>query len=168
MQFIEDGCVPPERFPAYVRGVRAALTRFEMPGVIFGHAGDAHAHVNPLVDVTQAGWRDRVSGILDEVSMLTAQLGGTLSGEHGDGRLRAPLWARTWSASAREAFSAIKTAGDPAGIFNAGCKVAREGDVAIGALRHDPDGVPLDPRARIALDAIERARAWQTYRLNAV
>ena len=167
MQFIEDGCVPPDRFPAYVRGVRAALVRFEMPGVIFGHAGDAHAHVNPLVDVTRPDWRHRVSGMLDEVTDLTARLGGTLSGEHGDGRLRAPLLARVWGPVACAAFANIKAAGDPTGVFNAGCKITRTGDHAIGVLRHDPAAPPLDPQARHTLDRIERQRAWHEYRLAA-
>lgn len=166
MQFIEDGCVPPEHFPDYVRGVRAALTRFEMPGVIFGHAGDAHAHVNPLVDVTRTGWRDRVAGILGDVTALTAKLGGTLAGEHGDGRLRAPLAPLVWSAGARAAFANIKAAADPAGVFNVGCKIALDGDVAIGELKHDPDATALDPRARTALDELERTRTWNRFRLD--
>ena len=168
MQFIEDGCVPPGHFPAYVRGVRAALERFEMPGVIFGHAGDAHAHVNPLVDVTRTGWRDRVHGILDEVAALTAQLGGTLSGEHGDGRLRAPLLDRVWTPAARAAFANVKDAADPAGVFNTGCKIGLPGAESIGVLRHDPAAPALDPRVRAVLDRIERQRAWQTFRLDAV
>ena len=51
MQLIEDGCVPPERYAEYVRGVRTALDRHGIRGVIFGHAGDANVHVNPLNDV---------------------------------------------------------------------------------------------------------------------
>ena len=166
MQFIEDGCVPPAHFPTYIRGVREALRRFEMTGVIFGHAGDAHAHVNPLVDVTRPDWRTRVGGILDEVADLTARLGGTLAGEHGDGRLRAPLLERVWSPVALAAFANVKAAADPASVFNAGCKVARSGDMAIGVLRHDPDAAPLDPRARRLLDRIERDRAWHQFRLE--
>ena len=166
MQFIEDGCVPSVHYPAYVRGVRAALERHEMVGVIFGHAGDAHAHVNPLVDVTRAGWRDRVRGILDEVCGLTARFGGTLAGEHGDGRLRAPLLSRVWNDEARAAFANIKAAGDPSGVLNPGCKIALAGDEAIGELRHDPEAAPLDPIARVVLDTIERERAWGRFRLE--
>ncbi len=166
MQFIEDGCVPPERFPDYVRGVRAALARFETVGVIFGHAGDAHAHVNPLVDVAAAGWRDRVRGLLDTVCELTASLGGTLAGEHGDGRLRAPLMDRVWSAEARAAFANIKAAADPSGVLNPGCKIAQVGDDAIGVLRHDPQAPALPPAARAVLDAIETSRDWSRFRLQ--
>ena len=168
MQFIEDGCVPPDRFPDYVRGVRRALDAFDMPGVIFGHAGDAHAHVNPLVDVTRHGWRDRVHGILDRVCELTASLGGTLAGEHGDGRLRAPLLDRVWGLEARAAFAHVKEAADPSGVLNPGCKIARDGDRSIAALRHDPEAPPLPAVARAALDDIERTRRWDRFRLDAI
>ncbi|WP_411281205.1 FAD-binding oxidoreductase [Gemmatimonas sp.] len=168
MQFIEDGCVPPDRFPDYVRGVRRALEHFDMPGVIFGHAGDAHAHVNPLVDVTRSGWRDRVYGILDRVCELTAVLGGTLSGEHGDGRLRAPLMDRVWGLEARAAFAHVKDAADPSGVLNPGCKIARDGDRPFADLRHDPDAAPLPTAARAVLDDIERTRDWNRFRLDSV
>ena len=166
MQFIEDGCVPPAQFPTYLRGVRAALVRADMLGVIFGHAGDAHAHVNPLVDVTRSDWRDRVHGVLQDVCALTARCGGTLTGEHGDGRLRAPLLQHVWSVEARAAFANVKAAGDPAGVFNPGCKIARPGDDPFAQLRHDPEAPMLDHRARVALDTIERERAWHLFRLD--
>ena len=168
MQFIEDGCVPPDRFPDYVRGVRRILDRFDMRGVIFGHAGDAHAHVNPLVDVTRPGWRDRVHGVLEEVCGLTAALGGTLAGEHGDGRLRAPLLDRMWSLEARAAFAHVKEAADPSGVLNPGCKVARDGDQPIGMLRHDPEAPALPANARTVLDDIERSRTWNWFRLDGI
>ena len=53
MQFIEDGAVPPEKLADYVRGVRATLDAHGVRGVIFGHAGDGHVHVNPLIDVSK-------------------------------------------------------------------------------------------------------------------
>ncbi|WP_373058617.1 FAD-binding oxidoreductase [Gemmatimonas sp.] len=168
MQFIEDGCVPPDRFPDYVRGVRRALDHFDMPGVIFGHAGDAHAHVNPLVDVTRNGWQDRVYGILDRVCELTAALGGTLAGEHGDGRLRAPLMDRVWGLEARAAFAHVKDAADPSGVLNPGCKIARDGDLPFAGLRHDPAAEPLPAAARAVLDDIERSRSWNRYRLDGI
>ena len=165
MQFIEDGCVPPMHLPEYVRGVRAALGKAEFPGVIFGHAGDAHIHVNPLVDSARAGWKDRVRGALLDVCELTSRLGGTLSGEHGDGRLRAPLLPHIWTAEARAAFANVKAAGDPAGVFNAGCKVAPASDNLQGELRHDPEAAPLSGMARSILDRIERSRSWNQFRL---
>ena len=170
MQFIEDGCVPPGQLPAYVRGVRAALARQGVRGVIFGHAGDAHVHVNPLVDTRAAGWRARVDALLDEVSALTGALGGTLAGEHGDGRLRTPFGARTWGAEARALFAAVKAACDPSGVLNPGVKVpvAGEGPQAamqLGAIKYDPTLAVLPPRAARALAHVGAARAYARFRL---
>ena len=72
-----------------------------------------------------------------------------------------------WNPIALAAFAALKAAADPASVFNAGCKIARDGDAPFAALRHDPEATPIDARARVALDRIERTRAWHTYRLDA-
>lgn len=165
MQFIEDGCVPPERLPEYVRGVRRILDDAGFMGVIFGHAGDAHMHVNPLVNVQDARWRERVDAALLAVCELTNRLGGTLAGEHGDGRLRAPLLPHVWRAPALAAFANVKAAADPTGVFNTGCKIAAPDDQLQGALRHDPGTRPLSTAARAVLDGIERERAWSRFRL---
>lgn len=166
MQFIEDGCVPPERLADYVRGVRAALDRQGIRGVIFGHAGDAHVHVNPLVNVAEPTWRARVEALLDDVATLTARLGGTLSGEHGDGRLRAPLLPRVWSGEAMAHFAAVKRAFDPDGILNPGAKLATPGERAVQQVKYDPALPPLPAPARQVLATVETERAYARSRLE--
>jgi FAD/FMN-containing dehydrogenase len=165
MQFVEDGAVPPERLPDYVRGVREALVRRGLRGVIFGHAGDAHVHVNPLVDVTRAGWRDDVRSLLDDVVALTARLGGTLAGEHGDGRLRTPLLARVWPEATRALHVRVKSAFDPAGVLNPGVIVPLAGQRAINDVKYDPALPPLPAAARAALTRVEGERAYARFRL---
>lgn len=166
MQFIEDGCVPPEKLAEYVRGVRAALNRQRMRGVIFGHAGDAHVHVNPLVDLRASDWRERVEALLLEVTALVARLGGTATGEHGDGRLRAPLLSLLWPEATLARFASVKRAFDPAGLLNPGAKIAALGARAVEQIKYDPTlpGLPLD--ARRALVRVERERAYATFRLD--
>jgi hypothetical protein len=166
MQFIEDGCVPPDRLAAYVRGVRVALERQGIRGVIFGHAGDAHVHVNPLVDVRDAQWREKVDALLADVTALSAQLGGTLAGEHGDGRLRAPLLPRVWPASALARFAAVKRAFDPDALLNPGAKIATPGERAVDRVKYDPLLPPLPAVARTALARVERERAYASFRLD--
>jgi FAD/FMN-containing dehydrogenase len=164
MQFIEDGCVPPDRLGDYVTGVRAALDRQDLVGVIFGHAGDAHVHVNPLVDVTRADWRQRVEAVLDDVTGLVASLHGTLAGEHGDGRIRSPLLGRVESPERLAEFGRIKAKYDPAGIMNPGVKVGAA--PGIGPIKYDP-ALPAHPEAaRRALAAVERDRAYSEFRLD--
>lgn len=165
MQFIEDGAVPPAALPEYVRGVRRILADEGIRGVIFGHAGDAHVHVNPLVDVRLADWRRRVERVLDRVVDLTARLGGTLSGEHGDGRLRTPLLSRVWPDDARQLFARVKTAFDPLGILNPGVKVPVADQRALGTIKYDPALAPLAPPAAAVLSRIERERAYAEPRL---
>ncbi len=166
MQFIEDGCVPPERLADYVRGVRAVLAAHGVRGVIFGHAGDANVHVNPLVDVGRPDWRAQVAAILAEVTALVAALGGSSTGEHGDGRLRTPLAIETWPALDRDLFARVKRAFDPSCILNPGVKVPLAGQLSLGDIKYDPALLPLPADARAVMDAIERDRAWSRYRLS--
>ncbi len=166
MQFIEDAAVPPDTLAAYVRGVREILDRNDTPGVIFGHAGDAHVHVNPLVDTSRGDWRQRVERILVETTDLVARLGGTTSGEHGDGRLRTPLMDRVWSKEERALFASIKRAFDPGGVLNPGVKVPLPNQRAIDAVKYDPalDALPDDAASVLAL--VERERAYARFRLD--
>jgi FAD/FMN-containing dehydrogenase len=165
MQFIEDGAVPPPKLPDYVQGVRKALAKREVSGVIFGHAGDAHVHVNPLIDVRQSDWRDKISGLLDDVVGLTARLGGTLT---GDGRIRTPLLDRVWHMDAIRSFSLVKKAFDPANIFNPGVKVPLPGQRALTDIKYDPSLPPLPEKARTALDDMVRDRAYDRFRLSLI
>jgi hypothetical protein len=134
--------------------------------VIFGHAGDAHAHVNPLIDVSRPDWRQRVERILDAVTSLAAALGGTLAGEHGDGRLRTPLAPRVWQATAREHFAVVKAAFDPLGILNPGVKVPLPNQRPIDDVKYDPALAPLPDAARAVLERVERERAYARSRLE--
>src|SRR5206468_4209558 len=166
MQFIEDGAVPPARLADYVRGVRESLARNGIRGVIFGHAGDAHVHVNPLIDVSTADWRERMARVLDEVTELVARLGGTLTGEHGDGRLRTPLLDRVWFDDARDRFALVKRCFDPSGIFNPGVKVPTPGECALEQIKYDPSLSPLPAEATAALARVERERGYAHARLD--
>jgi FAD/FMN-containing dehydrogenase len=166
MQFIEDAAVPPKSLAAYVLGVREILERAETAGVIFGHAGDAHVHVNPLVDVGRSDWKRRLERILLEVTDLVARLGGTLTGEHGDGRLRTPLLDRTWSEDALKSFATVKAAFDPSNTLNPGVKVPVPNQRAIDLVKYDPRLEELPPSARNALDIVERERAYARFRLD--
>lgn len=166
MQFIEDAAVPPHALAAYVRGLRDILARHDTPVVIFGHAGDAHVHVNPLVDTDRPGWRDRVAAILAEVTALVASLGGTLAGEHGDGRLRTPLLDRVVPAGRLDLFARIKQSFDPDGILNPGVKVPLPGQQPLGSIKYDPALQAHPAIAAAALSIVERERAYGRHRLE--
>ncbi|MBC7896623.1 MAG: FAD-binding protein, partial [Cytophagaceae bacterium] len=165
MQVVEDGCVPPHRLADYVRGVRNALATVGLDGVLFGHAGDAHLHVNALVDVREAGWKSRVRELFVRVVALTHDLGGTMAGEHGDGRLRSGVLPRFWPAEAIALFADIKRVFDPSAILNPGVKVGAGTD-AFERVKYDPADAPDSERAKRVLDEVESTRCYDTSRLE--
>src|SRR5512141_1069034 len=120
LQVIEDGCVPVARVGEYIRFVRDAARARGLQVVMFGHAGDGHVHVNLLPELARAGWEDAVAGLLDTVTDTLVRLGGTPSGEHGDGRLRAGLLHRIFGEEILALFTQVKRAFDPLGILNPG------------------------------------------------
>ena len=124
-QIIEDSVVPPEALGAYLSGVDEILQAADTDAVIFGHAGDANVHVNPLLDVGRSSWRDHARALLKETADLVADLGGTLSGEHGDGRLRAPFLEQIWGPKLTACFERTKATLDPAGVLNPGVIIPR-------------------------------------------
>jgi FAD/FMN-containing dehydrogenase len=136
MQFIEDGVVPVERLPDYVRLLRETLARHGLPAVIFGHAGDGNLHVNPLVDIAKPGWREEAEAIVYEIAEGVARLGGTMAGEHGDGRLRAPLLETIWGPELVACFRAVKEAFDPLGILNPGVILPLPGQRPLDAIKY--------------------------------
>ncbi len=127
MQFIEDSVVPPDRLSRYLRGLDEILASEQTDAVVFGHAGDGNVHVNPLIDVGRADWKARVRRILDRTADLVVGLGGTLTGEHGDGRIRGVFHDRIWGPGLAGAFRKVKSSLDPAGILNPGVIVPLEG-----------------------------------------
>jgi FAD/FMN-containing dehydrogenase/Fe-S oxidoreductase len=114
----EDSAVPPDRLPGYLRELTALMARHELDGLMYGHFGDGCIHVRldfPL--------RDR-QGVLREfmtdAARLAAGHGGSMSGEHGDGRARGELLPVMYSAEAVGMFGAVKQIFDPGNLLNPG------------------------------------------------
>jgi FAD/FMN-containing dehydrogenase len=120
LQVIEDGCVPVDRVGEYIAAVRRLASKRGLAVVMFGHAGDGHIHVNLLPELAREGWEAEVAGLLDDVTEVVIRLGGTPSGEHGDGRLRSGTLLPVYGAEIVELFRQVKAAFDPLGIFNPG------------------------------------------------
>jgi FAD/FMN-containing dehydrogenase len=120
---IEDGIVPPERFREYLEGVYQLFSRNHLQVAIWGHAGDANLHMQPFLDLSQVGDRQKVFRILDEYYNLVISLGGSTSAEHGDGRLRAPYLEKQYGPEGYALFQKVKQIFDPYGTMNPGVKV---------------------------------------------
>jgi FAD/FMN-containing dehydrogenase len=123
LPIIEDGIVPPERFREYLEGLYAIFDRAHLQAAVWGHAGDAHLHVQPFLDLSQVGDRQKVFKIMDEYYNLVLSLGGSIAGEHGEGRLRAPYLAKQYGPELYAVFQKVKQIFDPYGTLNPGVKV---------------------------------------------
>jgi FAD/FMN-containing dehydrogenase len=165
LQVIEDACVPLERMGDYIRIVRRVTSARDIPAVMFGHAGDGHVHVNLLPKVGRAGWEQGVAGVLEEVSDAVLRLGGTPSGEHGDGRLRAGLLQRVYGDEIVGLFRRIKLAFDPLGILAPGV-ILPSGEPAITRLKVGRQAIPLPDDIAHALREIERMGGYGQCRLE--
>lgn len=165
LQVIEDGAVPVAQLAEYVRLVRNVTAAQGLDAVIFGHAGDGNVHVNLLVDTTRSDWQARVAAVLRDVSAGTAVLGGSLSGEHGDGRLRASTLETVFGGELMRLFQDIKTTFDPAGILNPGVKLSM-GAPPISRLKVGAGAAELPADIARALRDIERTGGYARPRLE--
>jgi len=165
LQVIEDACVPLESMGEYIGSVRRMAAQLELPVVLFGHAGDGHIHVNLLPELARSGWQDRVAALLEDVTRLVKRLGGTLSGEHGDGRLRAQSLEQIYGSEIVELFREVKRAFDPSGILNPGV-ILPSGEPAISRLKVGPDAAAIPDDIQRGLREIELTGGYARSRLE--
>lgn len=123
LPIVEDGIVPVDQFGKYIEEVYKLFKRNNLEISIWGHAGNANLHMQPFLDLSQVGDRQKVFRVIDEYYNLVISLGGSTSGEHNDGRLRAPYLEKLYGAEAYALFQKLKLIFDPKGTLNPGVKV---------------------------------------------
>jgi FAD/FMN-containing dehydrogenase/Fe-S oxidoreductase len=137
---IEDTAVAVEDLPAYLRDIRALLSRHDCECVFYGHASVGVIHLRPMLNLRDAGDLEKFTRILEETADLVRRYGGSLSGEHGDGRLRSAYLSRMFSPGVYALLERIKGLFDPHGLLNPR-KIVRPVS-PVEALRVGP-GTPL-------------------------
>jgi FAD/FMN-containing dehydrogenase len=123
LPIIEDGVVPMDKFDEYLNGVYALFARNNLKPAIWGHGGDASLHMQPILDLSQIGDRQKIFRMIDEYYKLVISLGGSTTGEHGDGRLRAPYLKDLYGEQLYGVFQKVKQIFDPYGTLNPGVKM---------------------------------------------
>lgn len=118
-RFIEDAAIRPSLIPEFVGRLRALLAKYELTAAIFGHAGDCNLHCNPLMSQKDPRDLRKMEAVAEEFVDLVIGLGGSLSGEHGDGRLRSPYLRRAYGPLV-DVFAEVKALFDPQGTLNPG------------------------------------------------
>lgn len=167
LQVIEDACVPVHRMADYINVVRGEAARLGLPVVIFGHAGDGNIHVNVLPDVERPGWESDTAELYDWVTRAVVELGGTTTGEHSDGRIRAGALRRLFGHEVVDLFQRVKGAFDPAGILNPGVKLPPEHPAdPMRQLKAGAGRAPIPADIEAALRDIERQGDYTRDRLT--
>lgn len=140
----EDSAVAPENLADYLADFRMLLDEHDLTGIMYGHFGAGCMHIRVTFDLRSDAGRRVFSDFSRDAAALVVRHGGSLSGEHGDGRARSALLPVMYSPAMMDAFAAFRRIWDPVGLLNPGILTA-------------PD--PIE--ANLALDGVP-AQAWHT------
>lgn len=116
----EDSAVAPQNLAAYLADFRDLLAAHSLTGVMYGHFGAGCMHVRITFDQRTERGRGIMQAFLRDAAELVVRHGGSLSGEHGDGRARSELLPIMYSPTMLNAFARFKRIWDPAALLNPG------------------------------------------------
>lgn len=118
LPFIEDAIVPPTQFMALLDRVTKLLVKYDLDAAIWGHAGDAHIHILPTMDLSKRKETERLSHLANEFYDIVIALGGATTAAHGDGLVRAAYLQHMYGEEVLELYASLRHAFDPHRIFN--------------------------------------------------
>jgi FAD/FMN-containing dehydrogenase/Fe-S oxidoreductase len=134
---IEDTAVDPTDLPTFVRDFDDILRRYNLSAVHYGHAASGELHLRPILNLKAEKDRKLFRIVATEVAHLVKRYGGSLSGEHGDGRLRGEFLSLMVGEKNYALFRDLKRTWDPSGVFNPG-KIVDTPPMDVN-LRYEPE-----------------------------
>ena len=117
---VEDTAVAPERLPQYLEEFQQMMERLDLSCVYYGHIGTGELHLRPILNIKKQHDRERFRQVAEETALLVKKHQGTLSGEHGDGRLRGEFIPILYGNEVYQMMRQLKQCWDPDGVFNMG------------------------------------------------
>ncbi|MDR2378127.1 MAG: FAD-binding oxidoreductase, partial [Bifidobacteriaceae bacterium] len=144
----EDAAVPPDKLGAYLRAFDRLLDRFGLEGLPYGHLGDGCVHIR--IDFPFERGSRTFRSFMRAAGELAVAHGGSLSGEHGDGRARSELLGMMYSPAAVKLMERFKALFDPLGLMNPGVKVS---PAALDADLRRPAARPIKARGGFCFQA---------------
>jgi FAD/FMN-containing dehydrogenase/Fe-S oxidoreductase len=135
LPFIEDVSVENTRLVEYIAGLRDIGDKYDIPMAFYGHAGDGELHIRPYLDLSTPEGIKKMCSIAAEVFGLAWSLGGSISGEHADGLLRAAFIEKQYGSEFYQLLKAVKNIFDPTGLMNPGKIINNDPNVMTKNLR---------------------------------
>jgi len=135
VEFIEDTVVDNKKLAEYIVGLEKIKKRYSLSMSCYGHPGDGELHIRPNLDLRDRADIEKMWRIADEVFELVWSLGGSISGEHADGLLRAAFIKRQYGPQYYEMLCRIKDIFDPNGLMNPGKIINSDPDIMTKNLR---------------------------------
>jgi FAD/FMN-containing dehydrogenase/Fe-S oxidoreductase len=148
-EFMEDVSVDYRRLGDYIAGLEKIQKKHEITVCYFGHAGDGELHLRPYLDLGDPRDRDKMKAIAEEVFTLAWSLGGSISGEHAVGLIRAGYVRRQYGDQYYEILKKVKTIFDPAGLMNPGKILNEDPGIMFKSLRRERPVLPERARSEM-------------------
>jgi FAD/FMN-containing dehydrogenase/Fe-S oxidoreductase len=127
INFVDDVVVRADRISELIRYLEEFFGDQKVPVAIFGHIGNGNAHIVPLLDVNdEQDFGRMVRGYHEIHQTVLHRFGGSICGEHGDGRVRAEFVRTMFGPELYDLFVRIKRSFDPAGVLNPGVKISEQ------------------------------------------
>ncbi|MGM0555071.1 MAG: FAD-binding and (Fe-S)-binding domain-containing protein [Myxococcota bacterium] len=117
---VEDTAVSVQVLPEYISEFAEIMEEYGTQCVYYAHASVGELHLRPELNLKDPDDVEKFKGIARDVADLVQKFGGAISGEHGDGRLRAPLLERFYGSELMDFHAEVKRAFDPQGLLNPG------------------------------------------------
>ncbi|MCL4511295.1 MAG: anaerobic glycerol-3-phosphate dehydrogenase subunit C [Bacteroidetes bacterium] len=151
---VEDAAVPVEKLPDYLAGAQEIFKHYKVQYALYGHAGSGNTHALLLLDLKNRDHLRKIEPLANEVYNLAISLGGTLSGEHGDGFLRTPFLSRLYGEEVYSLFRKVKEIFDPKGILNPGKIIGEQGTSIVHDLRYGENYNRIETRTSLSEEKI--------------
>ena len=156
-EFMEDVSVDYRRLEDYIVGLLEIGRKYDIEISFFGHAGDGELHSRPLLDLSEPEDVEKMRAIADDVFSLAWSLGGSISGEHADGLVRAAFVRKQYGDEYFELLYRIKDIFDPDGLMNPGKIINNDPDVMIKNLRRAHKPLPKRMKTDLLFEKDELA-----------
>ena len=166
LPLVEDIAVPPEALPEFLPRAQQIFREEQTTASLFGHVGHGQLHFRPFLDLANSEDIAKMDVLAEKLYEEAWRVGGTISGEHGDGLSRTPFVARQYG-DLMPAFREVKQLFDPENLFNPGKILTSEETTPVKQLRHvsypllESTAPGTGSRSRSALPRLDLQLAWK-------